>query len=117
MKNLTIGFCGLNCEECPVLIATNNDDNELRHKTAKEWSELYSEYLGDRKLGIEDINCQGCRSEGDIFIGCMNCVIRGCCKEKQLSTCADCNDYNLCDKLNGFFLYQNINQQRTILKK
>jgi len=103
MENTTIGFCGLNCEECSVFIATKNNDNELRQKTAKEWSGLYSEYLENKNLMPEDINCQGCHSRRDIFFGCKNCVIRDCCKEKQLKTCADCSDYESCDKLNGFF--------------
>ncbi|VVB50925.1 Uncharacterised protein [uncultured archaeon] len=28
----TLGFCGLNCEECPVFVATANNDNGLRQK-------------------------------------------------------------------------------------
>ena len=34
MEKLTHGCCGLNCEECPVFIATVNDDDALRQKTA-----------------------------------------------------------------------------------
>ncbi len=39
MKKL--GYCGLNCEDCPVFVATANNDNGLRQKTAIEWSKLY----------------------------------------------------------------------------
>ena len=43
MKKL--GCCGLNCEECPVFIATLKNDKELKAKSAKEWSTLYADYL------------------------------------------------------------------------
>lgn len=39
MKEL-IAYCGLDCEKCDARIATLNDDNVLREKTAKLWSEL-----------------------------------------------------------------------------
>ena len=39
MKDL-IAICGLDCETCEARIATINDDNELRKKVSKLWSEL-----------------------------------------------------------------------------
>ncbi len=39
MKQL-IACCGLDCENCTARIATVNNDDELREKTAKEWSVL-----------------------------------------------------------------------------
>lgn len=39
MKDL-IAICGLDCETCDARIATLTDDNALREKTAKAWSEL-----------------------------------------------------------------------------
>lgn len=35
-----IGYCGLDCEKCDAYIATVNDDQTLREKTAKLWAEL-----------------------------------------------------------------------------
>ena len=37
MKQL-IACCGLDCENCAARIATVNNDDELREKTAKEWN-------------------------------------------------------------------------------
>ena len=37
MKQL-IACCGLDCENCTARIASVNNDDELREKTAKEWS-------------------------------------------------------------------------------
>ena len=39
MKRL-IAICGLDCEKCDAYIATKNNDQALREKTAKLWSEL-----------------------------------------------------------------------------
>ena len=38
MKDM-IGYCGLDCENCDAYIATVNDDQALREKTAKLWAE------------------------------------------------------------------------------
>ena len=39
MKNM-IGYCGLDCEKCDAYLATINDDQALREKTAKLWAEM-----------------------------------------------------------------------------
>ena len=39
MKDM-IGYCGLDCEKCDAYLATINDDQVLREKTAKLWAEL-----------------------------------------------------------------------------
>jgi len=113
-----IAFCGLTCTECPTFIATRKDDDEERKKVAELWSkerkkisELWSkerkkkygelwfkEYDSDIKP--EDINCDGCLSEGDrLFNYCKVCEIRKCGKEKGVKNCTYCDDY-ACEKLN-----------------
>ena len=54
-----IAYCGLDCEACEAHIATINDDNDLRIKVAREWSEL-----NKVEITPEMINCSGCRIEG-----------------------------------------------------
>lgn len=54
MKQL-IACCGLDCESCDARIATVNNDNELREKTARKWSELNNEPA----ITAETINCMG----------------------------------------------------------
>ena len=39
MRNM-IAYCGLDCEKCDAYLATINDDQALREKTAKLWAEL-----------------------------------------------------------------------------
>ena len=40
-----IAYCGLDCEKCDAYIATVRDDQALREKTAKAWSELNHLFL------------------------------------------------------------------------
>ena len=40
IMNDYIAYCGLDCEACEARLATINNDNELRIKVSKEWSEL-----------------------------------------------------------------------------
>ena len=54
-----IGMCGLDCETCEARIATENNDDELRKKVAKLWSEL-----NNAEITPEMINCTGCRIVG-----------------------------------------------------
>ena len=54
MKEM-IAYCGLDCEKCDAYIATINDDQELREKTAKLWAEL-----NNAPIFPEHINCLGC---------------------------------------------------------
>ena len=56
MKN-RIAYCGLDCEKCDAYIATVNDDQELREKTADLWAKL-----NNAPILPEHINCEGCRT-------------------------------------------------------
>lgn len=94
MKHL-IAYCGLDCEKCEARIATINDDDKLRKKVAKEWSEL-----NNVSITPAMINCVGCRIEGIKTPFCESmCPIRKCAHEKEYQTCGDCHDYKTCPKL------------------
>ncbi len=106
MDEQKIAYCGLNCAMCPILNATIRNDTILRQKIFVEWSELYREYFKDQgmhDLILEDMSCRGCRSDRGQFTGCTICVIRKCCQEKKLESCAYCRDYEKCEALNGFY--------------
>lgn len=92
-----ISYCGLNCATCPSFIATQNNDNALRKKTASFYSDLFRlDYTA------EDINCDGCLSEsGRLIHYCKACKIRNCCREKNLNNCGACPDYP-CNQLKKF---------------
>lgn len=93
--NNYIAYCGLNCEKCEARLATINDDNELRKKVAREWSELN---------GIEItpamISCVGCRIDGIKTLFCESlCPIRQCAMSEKLQTCGDCEKIAVCKKI------------------
>ena len=91
MKNL-IACCGLDCETCDARLATLNEDNALRERTAKLWSEL-----NGVPITPDMINCLGCRTEGVKTPFCETlCPIRRCVLKKALPTCGDCPDRDSC---------------------
>ena len=90
-----IAYCGLDCKACEAYQATINDDNELRAKVAKEWSEL-----NQVEITPEMINCAGCRVRGVKTIFCDSlCQIRQCAMGKKFETCGVCPGMRSCDKL------------------
>ena len=94
MNNM-IAYCGLDCEKCDAFIATKNNDQSLREKTAKLWSEL-----NNVTILPEHINCEGCRTNGVKTFYCDNlCAIRQCAMGKGVSTCGDCTQMEQCEKV------------------
>jgi hypothetical protein len=51
-----IAYCCLECDKCDVYIATQNNDDGLRAKVAKEW-----------KMEAEEFYCDGCKSDRTPF--------------------------------------------------
>jgi hypothetical protein len=97
-----IAYCGLVCSDCPTFFATQNDDDAARQETA----DFYAEKFG-LDFKPEDINCDGCKSDGGKLIGyCQTCNIRQCCREKRLENCAHCNDQP-CENLIKFLEFSN----------
>ena len=97
MTSKMIAYCGLVCSSCPTFLATQNDDDSAREKTAAFYTEKF-----EFNLKPEDINCDGCLSEGGKLIAyCQSCEIRKCCREKALDNCAAC-DEQPCEKLTKF---------------
>ncbi len=90
-----LGCCGLDCEKCDARLATINNDDGLRRKTAELWSKL-----NNVEITPEMINCTGCRLDGvkTPFCGFI-CPIRKCVMGKGLATCADCKDVYECATL------------------
>jgi uncharacterized protein DUF3795 len=95
-----IAYCGLVCSDCPTFLATRNDDDDARKKTAR----LYAEKFG-LDVKPEDINCDGCKSEGGKRIGyCRTCAVRACSSEKGLEHCLFCDDQP-CETLREFHTF------------
>ena len=94
-KKDMIAFCGLDCEKCDAYIATKNDDQALREKTARLWAEL-----NNAPILPEHINCDGCRANGRKTVFCESlCAIRQCALKKGVKTCGDCTEMDNCASL------------------
>ena len=87
-----IGYCGLDCAACDAYLATIHDDQTLREKTAKLWSEL-----NQAPILPEHINCLGCRGDGIKTEFCEHlCAIRQCALKKSMTTCGGCPELEHC---------------------
>lgn len=92
MKDL-IAICGLDCETCEARIATLTNDDALREKTAKAWSEM-----NHAAITPEMINCEGCRTDGVKTPFCDTmCPIRRCALKRGFATCGGCSDMETCE--------------------
>ena len=90
-----IAYCGLDCESCEARLATINNDDALRVKVAREWSEL-----NGVEITPEMINCSGCRIKGVKTPFCESlCPIRQCALSRNVETCGSCIEMNTCEKL------------------
>jgi hypothetical protein len=84
-----IGYCGYNCYLC----AARSDDINIRKKLVDSWRK----YLGHQNYTPENVECKGCKSEGDT-IADKQCEARPCAKEKDLDSCSQCNEFP-CEKM------------------
>ena len=94
-----IGYCGLNCAGCPAYIATQADDMAALERVAAEWRVAFNA----PEMTAESIICDGCLANigGRLAGYCGMCEIRACALERNLASCAFCDDYG-CAKLEGF---------------
>lgn len=94
MKDL-IAYCGLDCEICDARTATLNNDDVLREKVAKKWTEM-----NGINITTDMINCEGCRCDGVKTVYCDSlCEIRQCAIKKEYKTCGYCHDISNCKKV------------------
>jgi hypothetical protein len=105
-----IAYCGLNCSECPAYIAKKTDDDQLRKKTAEEWSKAFNS-----DIKPEDINCDSClTTEGVVIQYCNVCEIRKCARERNVENCGHCEEYT-CEKLEKWF--KNVPSAKAVLNR
>jgi Protein of unknown function (DUF3795) len=78
-----IGYCGYNCHLC----AARSDDTEVRQKLVDGWRRIF----GHKHYTAENVHCDGCRNDGKLAD--KNCEARPCAREKQLSNCAQCDEF------------------------
>ncbi len=92
MNEIT-AYCGLQCHDCTIFLATREQDEEKRERMRREVLHICNEQYS-MGLTLEDITeCDSCTTAGGrLFSGCGNCRVRACCIEKGLVSCAFCGD-------------------------
>ena len=93
--NEYIACCGLDCEACEARLATIRDDDVMRARGAKLWSEL-----NNAEITPEMINCVGCRIDGVKTPFCESfCPIRQCAQSREFKTCGECPELKTCGRV------------------
>ena len=92
-----IAYCGLNCAECGAYLATKNNDQALREKTAAEWKLAHN-----FDFTPEMINCTSCKGAGVLIGHCSQCEIRKCAIEMKVENCGFCGEFKTCKSINDF---------------
>lgn len=108
-SDIMIAYCGIDCSKCDAYIATAKNDDALREKTAKLWSDLnHTEILP------KQINCEGCRTNGAKTLFCENlCSVRRCASKKGVATCGDCSKMKNCAAV-GAIISNNIDALKNL---
>lgn len=91
-----LGACGLDCAGCGAHLAYKANDQSLREKVAKEWSEMFH-----ADIKADDVNCAGCMQEGQLFNHCQVCEIRKCVVDHKIDHCAQCEEF-ACERITEF---------------
>ena len=92
-----IAYCGLDCAGCNAFIATKNNDDALKTKTASEWSSAHG-----FNFTPEMINCISCKADG-VHIGHWSeCEMRKCASAKGVTNCGACGEFKTCKTINDF---------------
>jgi len=111
VKEKMVAFCGIVCDDCRALIATQRSDTELKKEVAKSWS------TEKETLKPEDIKCDGCLpTRRRLFKFCEICEVRRCGCEKGVENCAHCREFP-CEKLTGLWKRFKITKAKANLEK
>jgi len=91
-------YCGVDCEECNIYRAMVFGE-ALSPETVQSWQELAREHWRIDSLDPKQLNCRGCRYEGDeVFYGFRLCPTRRCCETCGLSSCGLCPEWGTCER-------------------
>jgi hypothetical protein len=94
-----IAYCGLNCDGCPIHLATLEQNRSKQQAMRLEIARICTEQYDMDLLPQDVTDCDGCRSQTErLFSACVKCEIRRCAIDKKLTSCAFCTDY-ACQKL------------------
>ncbi len=92
-----LSYCGCDCEACNIYRA-NVYGEELKPETVQRWREDAAKFWGVESLAPEQLNCRGCRDESEDKFFCFKmCPLRGCCKQRGLTSCGYCPEWQSCE--------------------
>jgi hypothetical protein len=107
-----IAYCGLECNTCPIHLATLEEDESRKHNMRESIAEQCFEQYGMNLKPNDITDCDGCWADNDrVFSGCLNCEIRKCAMMKKIDSCAFCDDYP-CEILSNNFSHDPDAQKR-----
>ena len=89
-----LAACGNNCNSCPRYMATISCDKYELETVALLW--YHCGWL-EAVPAAEEMKCAGCASATWCRYG-----IRDCCQQRNIATCASCDEYP-CTKINQAF--------------
>ncbi len=94
-----MGYCGLDCAECPAYTATVANDAGKIAEVAAEWSQMFS-----ADIKSEHVWCEGCKGDGRKSAYCESmCEVKKCATGKTLSDCGHCDDMEGCATIGEIF--------------
>ncbi len=91
--------CGLDCSQCEAYKLTQANDLEGMEALLAKWRVEYNA----PDMALAAVTCDGCLTGARHGGYCSACPIRACAVEKGYSTCAECDEYASCAKLQNFF--------------
>ncbi|MFA5251535.1 MAG: DUF3795 domain-containing protein [Phycisphaerae bacterium] len=87
-----LAYCCLDCSACGLFIATRDNNEKLKAEVAQKWK-----VNQDKNFKLEDFRCFGCKSENPGYF-CRDCTVKKCAIQKNLPTCAHCDNLSSCDQ-------------------
>ena len=99
MTTTLIAPCGLDCAQCEAYKLTLANDVEGQEVLLAKWRLEYS----SPDMTLEAVTCDGCLAGARHGGYCAECPIRACAVSLGHATCAECDQYGSCEKLQGFF--------------
>jgi Protein of unknown function (DUF3795) len=89
-----VAFCGLDCQTCPIHLATGQQDKAAKARMRTEFAGFCKEHYGIDRAAQDITDCDGCRAEnGRLFPASRMCRIRQCARQKHVENCAWCPNY------------------------
>lgn len=107
MNLRTDSYCGLYCGACHILDLYKRS---LGTNVPARWQDLPGQLKENIPQG--ELKCEGCKSDV-LFVGCQNCSVRICAREKHIEACIECAEFP-CREVQGRMEYLSKNLRETL---